>query len=354
MDHAIEQAVTRPRPVWLTEQEVDPEHDPAVVPSTPPPAVAKSASAKQAALDYGQRSLDKLMLIAEFDGDQDAVDRIALTEDDDDLPYLAQEIRDDRAIRETTAKLVAEYADTGVQVFTEWGGFRHLDRLTDAADDADERPTLTAETHAECEGRAVYLTVWGSEDADHRIEEVCARPELHYERWATAASANATHIPDDETDEQRAAREQAEATTRKAERARVVSNNKSWRTAITVRRDWVTGLLSRRACPRSPPSSLHARSPSTLRRSPTTRPVTSSAPSWGRTRRTTHVRLQPGPRPRRTHHPRRRSRRPRSPGRGRGRLAPPEHGGRELPDPVGGMGLQALPGRACRRRLPRD
>ncbi|MEY9853541.1 hypothetical protein ABH923_003219 [Leifsonia sp. EB41] len=40
MDRAIEQAITRPRPVWLTEQEVDLEHDPAVVPAAPAPAVA--------------------------------------------------------------------------------------------------------------------------------------------------------------------------------------------------------------------------------------------------------------------------------------------------------------------------
>ncbi|WP_018189486.1 MULTISPECIES: hypothetical protein [unclassified Leifsonia] len=40
MDRVIEQIVTRPRPVWLTEKEVDLEHDPAVVPSAPAPAVA--------------------------------------------------------------------------------------------------------------------------------------------------------------------------------------------------------------------------------------------------------------------------------------------------------------------------
>lgn len=40
MDRAIEQAITRPRPVWLTEQEIDLEHDPAVVPTVPAPAIA--------------------------------------------------------------------------------------------------------------------------------------------------------------------------------------------------------------------------------------------------------------------------------------------------------------------------
>lgn len=212
--------------------------------------VAQSDSAKQAARNHGQLSLDKLLLIAEFDGDQDAIDQITQVEDDDDLPYLAQEIRDERSIRETAARLVDEYAASGVQVFTDWDrSFRTLDRLTDAADDADDRPALTPETHAHCEGRAVYLTVWGDGENDHRTEDVCARPELHHDRWATTPSASAA-IPADETDEQRQEREDHEAADRKAERARVLANNKAWRTAITVRRDWITKLLTRKTLPK--------------------------------------------------------------------------------------------------------
>lgn len=40
MDRVIEQIVTRPRPVWLTEEEVDLDHDPAAVPTVPSPAIA--------------------------------------------------------------------------------------------------------------------------------------------------------------------------------------------------------------------------------------------------------------------------------------------------------------------------
>lgn len=40
LDQAIEQAITRPKPVWLTEAEVDLEHDPAVRPAAPAPATA--------------------------------------------------------------------------------------------------------------------------------------------------------------------------------------------------------------------------------------------------------------------------------------------------------------------------
>lgn len=40
MERVIDQVLTRPRPVWLTEAEVDLEHDVAVVPPAPAPAIA--------------------------------------------------------------------------------------------------------------------------------------------------------------------------------------------------------------------------------------------------------------------------------------------------------------------------
>lgn len=40
MDRVIEQIVTRPRPVWLSDAEVDLEHDPATVADHPTPALA--------------------------------------------------------------------------------------------------------------------------------------------------------------------------------------------------------------------------------------------------------------------------------------------------------------------------
>ncbi|WP_426518824.1 ParB/RepB/Spo0J family partition protein [Diaminobutyricibacter sp. McL0618] len=212
--------------------------------------VAKSDSAKQAAIDHGQLSLDKLILIAEFDGDPDAAQRIALTEDDDDLAYVAQEIRDDRAVADRTATLAEKFSEDGVTVFTEWAGFRSLRQLTDAADDADDRRQLTADTHTGCEGRAVYLSVWGTGDNDYRVEDVCAQPDRHHELWAASGHQRTSSAPVEETEEDQATRERAEAATRKAERARVVRHNKAWRTAATVRRDWITQFLTRKTLPK--------------------------------------------------------------------------------------------------------
>jgi ParB family chromosome partitioning protein len=214
--------------------------------------VAKSTAATQVAKDLGQVSLDKLLVIAEFEGDEHAVAVLTDT-DDDDLAYVAQELRDERTTREAEAKLVAEFTEQGYQVFTEWShGFTQLFNLTDAADDADERPALTAETHTGCAGRAIYLTVY--DEDDHSAREVCTTPDNHRPIYQGATVSVDHRVPvEGETDEQRAEREalaEAEAAERKAERARVIANNKAWKTANTVRRDWITSFLARKTLPK--------------------------------------------------------------------------------------------------------
>lgn len=206
--------------------------------------VAKSTAAKTAAAS-GQLTLDRLILIAEFDDDDDAALQIA-TCDDDDLPYVAQEIRDNKATRAAEQALVAEYEAQNITVFTNGTGeFIGLSRLTDAADDADDRLALTADTHADCEGRAVSLRVWGAGEGDHRADEVCTRPDLHRNLYG----ARATSTLAGESDEAREARQNAEAEAASEERRRVLRNNKAWRTAATVRTDWVTTFLTRKKLP---------------------------------------------------------------------------------------------------------
>ncbi|MFJ8896587.1 ParB/RepB/Spo0J family partition protein [Leifsonia sp. NPDC102414] len=208
--------------------------------------VAKSTTATQAAKDYGQVSLDRLLLIAEFDGDEAACDTILNVDDEDDLAYVAQEIRDSRATAQAEAALVEKFAADGYQVFTKWGGFSYLSGLTDAAEDMTERPALTEETHTSCEGRGIYLSVWGAGEDDYRADQVCAQSALHRDRYARTTRAT---LPD-ESDQERQAREDAAAEAARTERARVLRNNKAWRTAVKVRRDWITGLLARKALPK--------------------------------------------------------------------------------------------------------
>ena len=92
----------------------------------------------------------------------------------------------------------------------------------------------------EADGEQVYVPVW-----------VCTDPEaagLHYAygpRTSRADEGSASSEGEAERDEEAEARREAES----AERRRVIANNKAWKAAEVVRREWLTGLLNRRTVP---------------------------------------------------------------------------------------------------------
>ncbi|ARJ07635.1 hypothetical protein GCM10010988_40470 [Cnuibacter physcomitrellae] len=212
--------------------------------------VAKSKTATQYA-GYGTYSLDRLMLIAEFEGDDDAIS--AVTDcDDDDLEFVAQEQRDEHVIRVRQAELVAQYEAQGLTVVTryDWSTMTELGRLTDADDDADERPTLDPETHAACPGHVVRVEVYGLDEGDVQVTAYCTRKELHrsiyrYQNTTACAASDEPEL----TAEEAEARAEAEATAKREARRTLIANNKAWDTATTVRIDWLKTLLSRKKLP---------------------------------------------------------------------------------------------------------
>ncbi|CAD6016214.1 ParB/RepB/Spo0J family partition protein [Agreia sp. COWG] len=208
--------------------------------------IAKSASARQAVTD-GTESFDRLLLIAEFEGDENAIERVTWC-DEDDLPFVAQRVRDDRAIVARRAEVVASYEEGDARVVTSWADVTRLHMLTDAAPDADDRPELTVDTHMACPGRTLYVAVNGLAEDDVRVLEGCSQPELHYSRWGTA-NARATEPAEELSEEEAAARAAAEAEANRQERRRLIANNKAWDTATTVRVNWLITLMNRKKLP---------------------------------------------------------------------------------------------------------
>ncbi|AXH37480.1 hypothetical protein DVJ78_18050 (plasmid) [Humibacter sp. BT305] len=212
--------------------------------------VAKSKTATQYA-GYGTLSLDRLMLIAEFEGDDDAIS--AVTDcDDDDLEFVAQEQRDEHVIRVRQAELIAQYEAEGLTVVRryDWSTMTELGRLTDADEDADERPALDPEAHKACLGHVVRVEVYGLDESDVQVTAYCTRKELHhsiYRHHNTAARAAADEP--ELTPEEAEARAEAEAEAKRQERRTLIANNKAWDTATTVRIDWLKTLLSRKKLP---------------------------------------------------------------------------------------------------------
>ena len=140
-------------------------------------AVAGSEVAA-AALDRFDLTLAHAAVLAEFDGDPDAVKTLTDTARTDPgrFEHVAQRLRDKRATDAARAAVTAELAAAGVRVVDEpqYGErtvakLDHLRAGGDAAEDGSGE--LTLEAHAGCPGHAAYLRdrgAWSGHPGRHR------------------------------------------------------------------------------------------------------------------------------------------------------------------------------------------
>ncbi|WP_228549969.1 ParB/RepB/Spo0J family partition protein [Curtobacterium sp. VKM Ac-2887] len=214
--------------------------------------VAKSNTAS-AAMTSGQATFTQALLLAEFDGDADAVTEltecIAEGYDDDELTHTAARLRQDAERREARVQVHADLVAAGKRVVGDDDDYESLDRLTDAADDVTdyaERHGLDPEAHAKCAGAAWTVSQWGTPEP----VQVCTTPDAHHTRYprfsATIQVGGTPEAAAESSDEDRA----AEAEERKAARRVLVANNKAWDAADQVRREWIAGLLQRKNAPK--------------------------------------------------------------------------------------------------------
>ncbi|MCE0459406.1 ParB/RepB/Spo0J family partition protein [Curtobacterium flaccumfaciens] len=211
-------------------------------------AVAKSDAAATAVAS-GQATFTQALILAEFDGDADAITE--LTEwieegyDDDELTHVAARLRRDRERSAAVAALTAELTAAGKRVVTDEDDYEVLSRFTNAGDDVtdyDERTPITEDEHAECPGAAFEVMQYG----DVVARPVCTTPAVHARRSPAYVPTGTTAQAQPVSDEDAA----AEVEARKAERRELIANNKAWDAAEDVRREWVTGLLQRKNAPK--------------------------------------------------------------------------------------------------------
>lgn len=212
-------------------------------------AVAGSELAA-AALGRYDLTLDQAGVLAEFDGDTEAVKAltVAAVKDPGQFEHLAQRLRDKRAAAAARDTVAAELAAAGVPVVPEppYGQrtVAKLDHLQ-AVDAGDAGDALSAEAHASCPGHAAFLRdrgAWGSAPEVVAVF-VCTdwRAHGHRERLGsplTGLGAGSSAGGGPMSEEQ------------KAERRVVVANNKAWDSARTVRQRWLTAFLARRTPPK--------------------------------------------------------------------------------------------------------
>jgi ParB family chromosome partitioning protein len=198
-------------------------------------AKTKKAKAVQAKYDL---TLDQAAVLAEFENDTEAVK--ALTEiaikNPDRFAHAAQQRRDDRDAAARLAEAVKALADAGIKQVTNWNtevkdnkAARELQQLQ-----SGEGKTLTPEAHAVCPQRAAYIsTSWNGEI---HTRHVC----LDYK----AAGHKLNHAKANDT------RTEQEKQAASAERAEVITNNKAWKSAETVRREWLAQFAKRKTTPK--------------------------------------------------------------------------------------------------------
>jgi ParB family chromosome partitioning protein len=198
-------------------------------------AKTKKAKAVQAKYDL---TLDQAAVLAEFENDTEAVK--ALTEvaikSPDRFAHAAQQRRDDRDAAARLAEAVKALADAGIKQVTNWNAevkdnkaAQELDKLQ-----TGEGKTLTPEEHAICPQRAAYIsTSW---NGDIHTRHVC----LDYK--AAGHKLNRANPNDTRTEQEKQAAS--------AERAEVVTNNKAWKSAETVRRQWLAEFAKRKTTPK--------------------------------------------------------------------------------------------------------
>lgn len=249
--------------------------------------VAKSQTAKER-MDSSGLTLTQAAALAEFEDDPEAV---ATLEREigwgRDVEHVAQRLRDDRAEREELRAEAERLRGEGIPALDPehrpdslWKyDLRNLVRASDG------QPVPQAEW-ADLTGAAVVLEKQWTEaedqddedhpedqDAEDRDDEdegwdeagqevevivqvwVCLDPEaaglcgrFDYRRPAqpsTTGDQSEHHDP-----EQAAAAAEAEAEAKRVERRRVIENNKAWRSAETVRREWLAGFVTRKTAPK--------------------------------------------------------------------------------------------------------
>lgn len=233
-------------------------------------SVRDSELARAATARYDFLTLEQSAVIAAFDDDTEVVKTLVAAARQGDVPFqrAAQAAREDRGRAAARAALLDSLTAAGVTVLDGRPDYRlRLDSLVDA----DGAP-LDAHAHAQCAGHAAYLSEdWvrtgvsqpiapdgpdsetddDDEDAGWQLAWVpvyaCTNPAEygHASRYgnprasATAGTGEADPAAAD------AAKEAA-----RQERRTTLANNKAWREAEPIRRDWLRALATRKTAPK--------------------------------------------------------------------------------------------------------
>ncbi len=207
-------------------------------------AAKMSGTARETAQAFGYAiTLEQLALLAEFDGDEEAVGRLTTAFcDGRSGEHVAERIRQERAELAEHERLAEQLRSDGYAITTEIPP--NATMLHALVHDDQE---LTPEAHAACPGRGVYFSPYQPLQPCH----YCTDPEAN----GHASRYQATPLPDlrDENTDTGTGDGTGTGSEPAADPGRklVVEGNRAWTAACTVRRRWLTEvLLPRRTAPK--------------------------------------------------------------------------------------------------------
>lgn len=204
--------------------------------------VAASQAATDAAATH-DLTLDQALVLAEFDDDPDVVEALTAVavKEPERFPHVAQRLRDERDRARKIAQATEELTVQGITVLDRAPLYddkttKHLRELR-RADAEPGTPALTLEDVRECPGLAAHVTTsWSGEvDVAYYIRDYAKHG--YADRYATGTGQTTGPM----TDEQ------------KAERRQIIENNKAWRSAEKVRREWLRTFAARKTAPKDGP-----------------------------------------------------------------------------------------------------
>lgn len=170
--------------------------------------------------------------MAEFETDAEVVKAlvVAAKQSEGDFAHALQRARDKRDEAVAVAALVEQLTAAGVRVIEQPDyDDKTVKRLVSLVDTQDKR--LTPETHAACPGHAAYVQRdWQGVEAVH----VCTDWQANEHRDPHVGTRPVGPMSD----------------AQKAERRTVIDNNKAWKSAEVVRREFVATLLARKTAPK--------------------------------------------------------------------------------------------------------
>lgn len=177
--------------------------------------------------------LEQAAVVAEFGDDRQAVKTLTVVakENPGQFTHVASRLRQDRELTQQRAVAVEALTEAGVTVLessSEHPTATPLWKLCDSEDDGE----ITPEAHSGCPGHAAVVP----EHSPDSPRYLCLDPDAYGHR--IRYSDNRRPAGGAMTDEQ------------KAERREVVENNKQWRAAEPVRREYLRGVLSRKTAPK--------------------------------------------------------------------------------------------------------